>query len=183
MVVLQCTATAKAIDTTEWGLLSQGKVVVKQNTAPSNTVPSVEAKILVSRSPDKVWPIVSNPEKLMSGEGKVKKVQILSQEGNRQEVAFSVFMTRLLPTFNYVLEQNLIPPTTVKFHRLSGSFRDIQGFWRLIPAENGQKTILVYNLKLDPGPLIPRSLLLGAVKADLPNMLQSAKRTIEQNTK
>jgi hypothetical protein len=71
----------------------------------------------------------------------------------------------------------------VKFHRISGSFRDIQGFWRLISAENGQKTILVYNLKLDPGPLIPRSLLLGAIKADLPNMLQSAKRTIEQNTK
>ncbi|HEY9746235.1 MAG TPA: SRPBCC family protein [Oculatellaceae cyanobacterium] len=169
-------------DSAEWPLLQQGKVSVRQNISSGNTIPSVEAKILINRSPDKVWPIVANPEKLMSQEDKVKKVKILSQTGNTQQVAFSVFMTKLLPTFNYILEQNLSPPYVVRFHRLSGSFRDIQGFWRLIPADNGQKTILVYNLKLDPGPLVPRSMLLGAIKADLPNMMQSVKKTIELNS-
>lgn len=171
--------SAQAMDPSEWGSLQQGRVVVKQNMAPTNTLPSVEAKILVARPIDKVWPVVANPEKLMSEEQKVKKVRILSQEGNRQEVAFSVVMTHLLPTFNYVLEQNLHPPTSIRFHRLSGSFKEIQGFWRLISVDGGQKTVLVYNLKMDAGPWIPRSMLLTAVKADLPNMLQNAKRAIE----
>jgi hypothetical protein len=118
----------------------------------------------------------------MSKEPKVKSVKILSQDGNVQQVSFSVYMTHLLPTFNYILEQDLYPSNLVKFHRISGSFRDIQGFWRLVPADGGHKTILVYNLKLDPGPLIPRGLILGAIKGDLPNMLQNAKHVIEQNT-
>jgi ribosome-associated toxin RatA of RatAB toxin-antitoxin module len=180
-VIIHCAALAHAVEPGEWSLLSQGQVVVKQNISTSKAMPSVEARILVSTSPEKAWPVVANPEVLMSEERRVKRVKILSQEGNRQAVAFSVLMTHLLPTFNYTLEQNLHPPNLVRFHRLSGSFQEIQGFWRLIPAENGRKTILVYNLKMDAGPLIPRSLLLSAVKADLPNMLQNAKRAIEQN--
>lgn len=166
----------------DWLALSQGKVVVKQNAAAANTPPSVEAKILIPKPPEKVWSVVSNPEKLMHEERKVKKVKILSQSGNCQQVAFSVFMTPIFPTFNYVLQQDLLAPNSVRFHRISGSFRDIQGFWHLAPADGGRKTILTYNLMLDAGPLIPRSMLMGAVKADLPNMMQSAKRAIDLNT-
>jgi ribosome-associated toxin RatA of RatAB toxin-antitoxin module len=157
--------------------LSRGEVVIQQN-APAGVVPSVEAKILVPRSPEKVWPVVSNPERLMGKESKVKKVKVLSRTGNRQQVAFSVLMTRLFPPFNYVLQQDLVPISMVHFKRVSGSFKDIQGSWRLTPAEGGQKTILTYTLQLDPGPLIPRTLLLGAVKADLPNMMRNAKTAI-----
>lgn len=181
LIMIPACVTWAHADTGEWHALSQGQVVVRENVARAKAMPSVEARVLVARPPEKAWSVVSNPEVLMSEERRVKKVKILSQEGNRQEVAFSVLMTHLLPTFNYTLEQNLHPPSIVKFHRLSGSFQEIQGFWRLIPAENGRKTILVYNLKMDAGPLIPRGMLLGAVKADLPNMLQNARRAIEQN--
>src|SRR5262249_38997185 len=144
-------------------------------------MPSVEAKILVPRTPEKVWNIVSNPEKLMHEEAKVKFVKILSKENNKQQVAFSVYMTHLFPTFNYILEQELLSPSLVKFHRISGSFRDIQGFWYLSAADGGRKTVLTYNLKLDPGPLIPHGMLLMVVKSDLPNMMQSVKQSIEHN--
>ena len=150
-----------------------------QNRGSKNAIPSVEAKILIDRPPERVWPIVANPEKLMSRERKVKKVRLLSQTENRQEVAFSVSMTRLLPTFDYVLEQTLRPPTMVVFRRMSGSFREIQGFWKLIPADGGRKTILLYHLSLDPGPLIPRRMLLGAIRADLPEMMRTIKGVIE----
>jgi hypothetical protein len=175
------TSLALAADSAEWESLAKGQVVIKQNTAPANTVPSVEAKILISRPPEKVWPVVVDPEKLMKNEDKVKKVKVLSRAGNKQTVAFSVVMTRLLPTFDYILLQELSPPYLLQFHRVSGSFRDIQGSWRLTPADGGKKTILAYTLKLDPGPFIPRPLLMTAVKGDLPNMMRNAKATIEKS--
>jgi ribosome-associated toxin RatA of RatAB toxin-antitoxin module len=163
--------------------LSGGQVVVKQyQSADHNGVPSVEARILIARPPSKVWSVVSNPEVLMQNEPKVKKVKILSRSQNRQNVEFNVLMTHLLPSFNYVLVQELSPPNLLRFHRLSGSFKDIQGSWKLVSSDEGRKTILSYTLMIDPGPFIPRGLLLGAVKSDLPNMMKNAKLAIDKNT-
>jgi ribosome-associated toxin RatA of RatAB toxin-antitoxin module len=174
---------ASATENSDWDALSKGDVVVKQNPAPANTAPSVEAKILISRPPEKVWNVVADPETLMSQERKVQKVKVLSHTANKQNVAFSVSMTRLFPPFNYVLLQELSPPNLLRFHRISGSFKDIQGSWKLLPVDRGNKTILTYTLQLDPGPFIPRSLLLGAVKSDLPSMMRNAKLAIDKSTR
>lgn len=170
-----------AAESQEWKSLSKGQVVVKQNNAQEDEAPSVEAKILILRSPERVWPVVADPEKLMREEKKVRKVKVLSRSQNKQNVAFSVLMTRFLPPFNYVLLQELSPPNSLRFHRVSGSFKDIQGSWRLSPVENGTKTILTYKLQIDVGPLVPRGLLLSAVKSDLPSMMRNAKKAIEKN--
>lgn len=170
-------------DSAEWQTLKQGKVVVKESVAAQSAVPSVVAKILIAKPPAKVWSVVSDPETLMEEEKKVRKVKVLSSTPTKQNVEFSVLMTRLFPPFNYVLLQELSPPHLVTFHRVSGSFRDIDGSWRLTPVENGTKTILSYTLKLDPGPLVPKTLLLAAVKSDLPNMMRNAKLSITKNAK
>ncbi len=170
---------ALAGDPADWGKLSQGQVVVKQKATASKEVPSVEAKILLQVPVEKAWPIVINPVKLARNENKVKKVQVLSKSGNKQNVDFVVSMTPLLPNFHYVLLQELSPPNLLQFHRISGSFKDIVGSWRLTPAESGKKSILTYTLQLDPGPLVPRSLLLGAIKSDLPNLMRNTRAAIE----
>lgn len=172
---------ALALTPGELNQLKAGQVLIKQNVPEAKgAVPSVEAQILVSRPQEKTWTVVSNPEVLLKEESKVKRVKVLSREGNVQHVAFSVVMTPLFPAFNYVLLQRLTAPSLITFHRESGSFREVQGAWRLSAVENGNKTILSYTLKLDPGPLIPHALLLAAVKSDLPNFMKHAKLAIEK---
>lgn len=182
LICLHSANWAWSKETSDWNALSQGQVVIKQHPGEQNDVPSVEAKILIARPPSKVWTVVSDPEKLMKDESKVKKVKVLSRSGNRQNVEFNVLMTHFLPSFDYVLVQELHPPYLLRFHRLSGSFKDIQGSWQLLPVESANQTILTYTLKLDPGPFIPKSLLLTAVKSDLPNMMHNAKTAIDKNT-
>jgi ribosome-associated toxin RatA of RatAB toxin-antitoxin module len=165
----------------DWASLSQGQVVVtQQNDVIHDPVPSVQAKIWVNKSVPNAWKVISDPVKLTSTEPKVKKAQVVSRTARSQNVAFSVSMARLLPSFNYVVEQDLNPPNALTFHRLSGSFKDIQGSWLLNPAPNGKGSILTYNLKLDPGPLVPKGLLMNAVKSDLPNLMKNAKLAIEK---
>ncbi len=181
MLWLAAGVVARAEDPADWAKLSQGLVIVREQVA-KNAIPAVEAKILVSKPPEKVWRVVSDPVKLMQEERKVKRVKVLSQAGNKQQVQFSVLMTRLLPSFDYVLLQELFPPSLLTFRRLSGSFKEIQGSWRLTPVEEGQKTILTYTLKLDPGPLVPKSMMLNAVKSDLPTMMRNARAAIDKNS-
>lgn len=184
VLALLPSSAAWAVSGSEWDSLSKGQVTVSQNLAPANVMPSVEAKILIAKPPEKVWKVVADPEKLMREERKVKKVKILSRTPNKQNVEFSVLMTRLLPPFNYVLLQELSPPNLLTFKRVSGSFKDIQGSWKLAPVDNGSKTILTYTLKIDPGPFlpIPRGMLLNAVKSDLPSMMKNAKLAIDKGS-
>ena len=183
MVGLLLPLSAWSRELSESESLARGQVVIHQNqpTTPQD-VPSVEAKILIARPPAKVWTVVSDPEKLMGNEAKVRKVKVVSRSPGKQNVAFSVVMAPFLPAFNYVLLQELVPPSLLRFHRISGSFRDVQGSWHLSPIDNGNKTVLTYTLKLDPGPFVPKSLLLPAVKSDLPNMMRSVKASIDKNT-
>lgn len=174
------TPTVRAAEPADWGKLSQGQVVVKQKKPVSaDAPPAVEAKILLQVPVEKAWPVVANPVKLARNERKVKSVKVISKTGNKQNVDFVVSMTPLLPSFHYVLLQELSPPSLLQFHRISGSFKDFVGSWRLTPAESGKKSILTYTLQLDPGPLVPRSLLLGAIKSDLPNLMKNTRAAIE----
>lgn len=175
-------SSARAADGSDWERLSKDQVVIRQSQKVAHALPSVEAKILVRRPIGKVWSVVADPVKLTQEENKVKKVKVLSRSGNQQNVALTVSMTRLLPPFSYVLLQELTPPTLLQFRRVSGSFQDLRGAWRLSSADSGRKTILSYTLQLDPGPLVPKSLLLGAVKSDLPNFMRNARAAVENNT-
>ncbi len=172
-------AQPAAIPPSEMSLLNKGQVVVK-DADTSNKVPSVEAKILIPKPPKEVWSVVSNPKQLMQNEPKVKEIKLLSQQGNTQELEYTVFMSKLLPTFNYTLRHVAHPPYTVQFNRLSGSFKDFKGSWKLTPTDNGNKTILTYQLSLDPGPLIPDFLLMNFVKSDLPSMMNNVKAAIDK---
>jgi Polyketide cyclase / dehydrase and lipid transport len=163
----------------DWPALSKGEIVVKKIDGSADAQ-AVQAKILVNKPVDATWKVIINPTKLASHESKVKRAQVIKRNLDGQNVDYSVSMTRLLPTFNYVLEQDFSAPNKMAFHRLSGSFRDIQGSWLLTPAPAGKGTIVTYNLKMDVGPLVPKGMVMGAVKSDLPNFMRNAKLSIEE---
>jgi carbon monoxide dehydrogenase subunit G len=166
-------------DTTK---LHQGEVVVKElpsKTKSKDSLPSVSAQIMISKPPSEVWKKIMQPERLMQREKKVKSIKVVSQTANSKDLAYTVEMSRLLPTFQYTLRhQPASGPMTLSFWRLNGSFRDVQGSWNVAPIDGGKNSVLTYNISIDPGPLIPRMLLQTVLKADLPNMMNNVKTTV-----
>lgn len=173
-------ALAQTVTSEELSTLKQGNVVVGQVTEVNN-MPTVSAKILIPEPPDKVWKTVTDPNALMSEEEKVQKIKTVADTGSTKDVEFTVLMVRFLPAFRYILRHQPVGDNTLTFRRLSGSFKDIRGFWKLAPADGGKNTVLIYNLSIDPGPLVPESLLMQAVKSDLPRMMQNVKSAIQSH--
>ena len=162
----------------DWQKLSQGNVVITDLTKQSaDHVPMVEARILVPRSIDVVREAVSNPQKILRNERKVKSLRLLSKSGNTQLLEYTVMLGRMLPTFDYVLRHQQVSPNVVQFQRVSGSFRDIAGLWQVTPVDDS-RTILTYRLRLDPGPGLPGFLIASFSKADLPQMMQNARAAV-----
>jgi carbon monoxide dehydrogenase subunit G len=162
--------------------LSKGGVIVKDHPPASQKgATKVEAKIIIPRPPEQIWPVVSNPQQLMREERKVKQIKTVARSGNTQEVEYTVMLNKLLPTFNYTLKLESKQPNVVEFHRISGSFKDFEGSWKLTPIEGGNKTLLTYTLSIDPGFFAPKFLVLQAIKSDLPSMMQNVKSSIDKH--
>ena len=49
----------------------------------------------------------------------------------------------------YTLRQVLEPPTSVTWTRLSGNIDQVEGSWKLVPTDNGKKTIGFYRVYSD----------------------------------
>ena len=141
---------------------------------------SASASILVPRPPSVVWEMLQRPELLSEKEQKVKKVTVLSRGVNTQKLAYSTVISPLLPRFDYTVQFTYHAPDRVTFRRVAGSFKEMSGYWKMAPADNGHKTLLTYSVSIDPGFMAPKFLVLQAVKADLPTWLENVRLVIER---
>ena len=158
--------------------LRNGQVVITDLTRQSaEKTPTVEAQILVPRPIADVRKTVSDPQKIMKNEKKVKSLKLLSKTGNTQLLEYTVMMGKMLPTFNYILRHQQTTPDNIQFKRVSGSFKDFEGGWKMTPVD-ANNTVVTYRLKLDPGPGLPAFLITSLVKADLTRMMENAKAAI-----
>ncbi|MBY0404544.1 MAG: SRPBCC family protein [Cyanobacteria bacterium] len=184
--LLSGSSAEAACTPSELNTLMKGNVVIEEANTQDRTSDSgmatVVAKIIIPSSPEEIWPILTNPQELMSQEKKVKSVKVVRKNGNTHDVEYTVSYSKLLPTFNYVLRLENKQPNSIRFKRISGSFKDIQGSWNLSPIENGQKSVLTYTLSIDPGFFAPKFILVQAIKSDLPTMMKNVKMVIFQNT-
>lgn len=176
---------AQAATPAEMNTLLKGEVIVTEDKSidPSKEKgpATVVAKIVVPRSPEQIWPVIMSQEDLMCEERKVKSVKTVTKTGNSQEVDYIVSYNKILPTFTYRLRLEGKKPNTIHFRRVSGSFKDFEGSWRLVPLEGGKKTLLTYTLSLDPGFFAPKFLVVQAIKSDLPNMMKNVKTAIDKS--
>jgi hypothetical protein len=83
-----------------------------------------------------------------------------------------------LPSFEHVFRLDYTPYTRIDVHRVSGPIAHMEGSWFLLPQDNG-RTLLVYELALDPGMPIPRFLVRATLKRDLPKVVLAVRERAE----
>jgi len=83
-----------------------------------------------------------------------------------------------MPTFEHVFRLDYTPYSRIDVNRVSGPIARMQGTWWLLPQDNG-RILLVYELALDPGMPIPRFLVRGTLKRDLPKIVGAVRERAE----
>lgn len=154
--------------------MRQGVVLVSEcPKTPEAPMRSVMARMVINRPVDAVWTALMNQESLFRNEPHMKKVATVAKTlHGRQDVAYSLSISSLLPTFDYVTRIQFVPEAwTAHFNRTSGSFKSFRGFATLSPVDNGQKTLMTYALQVDPGFLIPQFVVRSILKSELPSLM------------
>ncbi|MBS1991234.1 MAG: SRPBCC family protein [Cyanobacteria bacterium SZAS LIN-3] len=71
-------------------------------------------------------------------------------------------------------------PDSLKWKLTDGNFKAVEGEWKLKSIDDGQHTQVKYTMEVDPGPLIPRPVIVMALKMIQREAVSSVKSSVEQ---
>lgn len=173
------TMETKALTPNDASKLESGNVIVRQLTPQSNKIKSTEAKILIPSSPEKVWKILENQEGFPKFVPMVKAIKVLEKTNDFQKIQVALKVSNFLPLFKYtyVFDQSN-KYKIIKFNRVNGCFRELNGNFELEPYQN--KTLLIYRINIDPGFFVPDFIYNNGLNKNIPDFLNSIRNEAEK---
>ncbi len=142
----------------------------------------VVASITVKARPEQVWTILADYNNASSHFSVLRKCELVCDKGDKKIVKHELAPSGIPDTFEYILEIQETPPTTMEWHRLSGDFKEVDGFWKLESIDSGRSTLVTYASHVNGGFFIPQILINHQVGVDMPGVLLSLKHHAEASS-
>jgi hypothetical protein len=153
------------------------QVYVKHSDRP---LAEIEVAVEVDAPATAIWGVLKaceiSPKYVPNVESCTKLEEL---DGGRAELfKQTIKPVFFLASFEHVFRLDYTPYTRIDVNRVSGPIAHLQGIWWLLPEDNG-RTLLVYELALDPGMPIPRFMVRATLKRDLPKVLAAVRARAE----
>lgn len=152
-----------------------GEVVVEP---PREGEPAVCAAVWVRAAPEAVWRVMVDCPRAPEFVPGMRGCRVLEEQGRVALIEHRVKVIDLLPEMVYVFRVEHHPHRRIRFRRVAGALRKMEGEWRLEP--DGDGTLVTYRVELDPGFAVPRWAVRRALGRDVPALLEALKRRAEE---
>ena len=139
----------------------------------------VVARVIVKAPPEKVFQVLSDYDHADRVFPQIKHCKLVADKGASKIVAHKIAPAGVLSTYEYVLEIKETAPHALEWHRISGDFKQVDGFWKLEAADGGRSTDVTYACHIDGGIFIPQMLIRRQCKIDMTSVMSSLKATTE----
>lgn len=138
---------------------------------------------VIKSSPEQVWQVLTDYDNVARVFPMVKKCQVLQEHPGKKHLKQVIAPSGgLLGNYECILEVKETAPTHMQWSRLSGAFKEIEGFWKLEPVENGRATHVTYATYVNGGFFIPQGLIRRQFRLDMPQVMHCLKATAENTT-
>lgn len=137
-------------------------------------------KIKVHAKPEHVWNVLTDYSHHTAVFKRLRKCQVVSDKGATKIVAQEVHPSGQPATFEYKLEMKEVQThRNIEWHRISGDFKELEGFWKLEPTDGGRNTLVTYGSYVNGGFFIPQTLIKRQFRLDTPQILVNLKEHAE----
>ncbi len=160
-----------------------------ENASPSDVTEEVingkafsVSKIVVHARPEQVFRVLTDYANAPKVFSQLKKCQVVEDHGATKILHHKVAPSGLLGTYEYQLEVKEVAGRSLEWHRISGDFKAVDGFWKLEPIDGGF-TQVTYSTYVNGGMFIPQILIKHQFKIDMPVVLSHLKTECEGNVK
>ena len=173
-----------------WGLsltseavatLATGRPWVSVTVDPASEAALIRAAIDIPAPPQLVWTTMIDCRNAARMVTNVSRCQILSQ-GAGWDVREHV--TRggpLIPSIRNVFRSDYEPYRRIRFHRVDGDLKTMEGEWGLIPLNGGKGTRVTYENRLSVRIFAPPALIRAGLRKDTPRVLENLRRIVTGN--
>ncbi len=142
----------------------------------------VVARVLVKAPPEKVFQILSDYEHADKVFPQVKQCKVVTDKGASKLVKHEIAPQGIPATYEYLLEIKESAPHALEWHRISGDFKEVNGYWKLEPADGGRWTNVTYASFVDGGLFIPQILIRRQSKIDMAGVMATLKTAAESGS-
>ena len=133
----------------ERDLLASGDVIVvdKSGGEPNG---KVGAAILIKAPVEQVWNLLVDCRHAPDCIPGLKNCKVLRGEGDTETIEHQVKFSWLIPEVIYTFKANYQIHKRIDFKRIGGDLKEIEGSWVLESIGDGNQTIVIYSVYLDP---------------------------------
>ena len=138
------------------------------------------SKIVVHARPEQVFHILTDYANAPKVFPQMRQCRVVADHGTTK-VLHHVVAPSSIPgkTYAYDVEVKEVACKSLEWHRISGDFKAVDGFWRLEPVDGGRFTEVTYATYVNGGFFIPQILIKGQFKVDMPKILTHLKSEAE----
>lgn len=167
------------------GELERGEVALIEQSPFGGKGVALTACAIVDAAPARVWPVLRDCQSYSAFLPGVAESRLFGREGN---IARCEALIRLpFPFGEWKSLERATETTRIDggFDRRwtleSGTYRRLEGLWTLLPwGDGGSRTLLIYQLDMDPNTMIPDFVLRRVQSATAPEVFDAIRARTRQ---
>ena len=181
MILTPIVAGAATLNAEALSTLATGRPWVSVTVDPTSDAALIRAAIDIPAPSQKVWTTMIDCRNAGRMVTSVTRCRILSQ-GPGWDVREHI--TRggpLIPSIRNVFRSDYEPYRRIRFHRVDGDLKTMEGEWGLIPLNGGKGTRVTYENRLSVRIFAPPALIRAGLRKDTPRVLENLRRIVTGN--
>jgi coenzyme Q-binding protein COQ10 len=132
--------------------------------------------ITINATVEKCWSVISDYERYPDFLPEVKKIRTSNRRGSEVDVQYEAEVVKIIKYTVHMKEEG---PKKLSWSFIDGEFmKDNKGGWVLEDNGNGT-TKATYNIAVEVGMLVPKTIVNALVDTQLPKLLENFKKRIE----
>jgi ribosome-associated toxin RatA of RatAB toxin-antitoxin module len=151
--------------------MAKGEVVVRVDESEGGQKGRVQAAIFIKAPAPQIWKVMNDCDAAPEFVPGLKSCKILQHDDHADIIEHRVKFNWLLPAQTYVFRAEYQKFSRIDFTKVGGELRELEGTWLLERTNDGQETMVIYSVHLDPGFFVPQWLVRHILKGDLPELL------------
>ena len=162
--------------------LAKGEVVVERLDPTGGSGVSARAMGVVDAPAATVWPVVRDCEHFSKFMPRTKSSKLVSRDGNQSVCRVEIDMPFPFDNLWSVVRSSESKTEEGGFQRswslVRGTYKRNNGRWSVYPWGEGHKSLLVYEIDVDPDVAIPDAIIRSAQTGSLPDVFAAVRKRV-----
>lgn len=158
--------------------LARGEAYAEVAPDPDGISGRVRAVVDIAAPPEKVWATMIDCRYAARLVANIASCKVLSSGAGwdvREQVTHG---GPLIPGIRNVFRSDYEPYRRIRFRRVDGDLKAMDGEWGLIPLNGGRGTRVTYENRLSVRIFAPPALIRAGLRKDTPKVLENLKRLV-----